>query len=193
MRGLVSDSVLLYVLSHPSNPYCRCLLFANKPLPNKSDYDDHVRVLLTVVADPASFMVVHVTFGPTPDASPALGADPKVGVSELVFLYLPPTPTTAEKDVVMATIAKLRSSVEQSEALSFYNGWAREDEKVATPGEGESAGLESRVYVNLTGWRDIEAHARFMQSEDFKAIMPLLVGMEGLRHYELYHVKLQAA
>ena len=81
--------------------------------------------------------------------------------------------------------------MDRFEALSFCDGWARKN-TVVKPGEGGSAGLESGVYVNLVGWPDLEAHERYQQGEDLVANIPLVVGMQGLRHYELFHVKLHA-
>ena len=67
--------------------------------------------LLTAVANPASFTVLHVTFGPTTDASPSLGAGPKIGITEIVFFYLPGTQTSAQKDAVAAGGGPVRGAV----------------------------------------------------------------------------------
>jgi hypothetical protein len=91
----------------------------------------------------------------------------------------------------MSSVDKMRPVMERSEALAVYDGWALE-EAVPNPGPQASEGEESKVYVNVVGWVDVEAHARFQGSEDFQQNIHHMLGIKEMRHTELYHAKLHA-
>ena len=74
----------------------------------------------------------------------------------------------------------------------MYDGWAVEEE-IAYPGPQASEGEKSKVYVNLVGWTEVDAHMRFMKTEDFQQNIHYLWEMKDMRHHEIYHVKLEAA
>ena len=136
--------------------------------------------------------ILHVPFGPSDDPSPALGANSKVGVTEVVFFYFPSTLTNADKDAIMSGVDKMRPVVQRSESLAVYDGWALEEE-VPNPGPNASEGEKSKVYVNVVGWVDVEAHMKFQGSQDFQENIHHLLGLKDMRHTELYHAKLIAA
>ena len=85
----------------------------------------------------------------------------------------------------------MRPVVERSESLSVYDGWAVEEE-VPNPGPDAGEGEKNKVYVNVVGWVDVEAHMQFQGSEDFQQNIHHLLGIKELKHTELYHVKLHA-
>jgi hypothetical protein len=106
--------------------------------------------------------------------------------------YFPSTISASDKDAIMSSVNKMRPVVERSEALSVYDGWALE-EAVPNPGPHASEGEMSKVYVNLVGWVDVEAHMRFQGSEDFQQnTIHHLLGIKELRHTDFSHVKLHA-
>ena len=141
----------------------------------------------TIIRDKNSTTVLHVPLAPSENPSPALGANPKVGITETVFFYFP---STSDKDAIMSSVAKMRPVIARSEALAYYDGWALEE--VPTPEPEASEGEKSRVFVNLAGWADVEAHVRFQNSDEFKENIHYLVGIKELRYMELYHVNLCA-
>jgi hypothetical protein len=147
--------------------------------------------LRTIVNNEKTVTALHVPFGPADDPSPALGANRKVGATEVVFFYFPSTISASDKDAIMSSVNKMRPVVERSEALSVYDGWALE-EAVPNPGPHASEGEMSKVYVNLVGWVDVEAHMRFQESEDFQQNIHHLLGIKELRHTDFSHVKLHA-
>ena len=137
----------------------------------------------------------HVPFGlysPSDDPSPALGTDPKVGVTEVVFMYFPSTLSKSEKGTIMSSVDKMRPVMGRSEALGVYDGWSVEDH-VPNPGPNASPDKKSQVYVNVVGWADVEAHMRVQRSEEFRENIHHLMGIKEIRHSELFHVKLHAA
>ena len=91
----------------------------------------------------------------------------------------------------MSSVDKMRPVMERSEALAVYDGWALEDD-VPNPGPQASDGETSKVYVNLVGWVDVDAHMRFQGSEDFQQNIHHLLGIKDMRHSEFFHVKLHA-
>jgi hypothetical protein len=91
----------------------------------------------------------------------------------------------------MSCVDKMRPVMERSEALGVYDGWAIE-EAVPNLGPQATEGEESKVFVNLVGWVDVEAHMWFQGSEDFQQHVHHLMGMKDMRHTELYHVKFHA-
>lgn len=92
----------------------------------------------------------------------------------------------------MASVDKMRPVVERSESLAVFDGWALEEE-VPNPGPQAGEGEKSKVFVNLVGWVDVEAHTRFQGSQDFRENVHHLLGIKDMRHTEFYHAKLFAA
>lgn len=158
----------------------------------KRNYDSHVDHLRSIVDKENAITVLHVPFSPANDPSPVLGANSKVGATEVVFFYFPSSLTDTGKEDIMASVDKVRPIVERSESLAVSDGWALE-EKVPNPGPQASDGEMSMVFINLVGWVDVEAHMRFQGSQDFKENIHHLLGIKDLRHIELYHTKLFAA
>ena len=137
--------------------------------------------------------MIHVPFTSPDKPAPVLGADgksSKVGVTEIVFNYVPSTLLPADIDGIMASVDKMRPIMERSEALGVYDAWAVE-KAVKNPAPHAFKGETSQVYVNMVGWTDIEAHERLQASDDYKQNLHHLLGIKEMRHNELYHVKLQ--
>lgn len=156
------------------------------------NYHAHVDRLGSILDKEKAITVLHVPFSPANDPSPALGANSKVGATEVVFFYFPSSLTDTGKNDIMASVDKMRPVVERSESLAVFDGWALEEE-VPNPGPQASEGEKSKVFVNLVGWVDVEAHMRFQGSQDFQENIHHLLGIKDMRHTELYHAKLFAA
>ncbi|MCJ1394839.1 hypothetical protein MMC18_007719 [Xylographa bjoerkii] len=163
----------------------------HKKFMSSSNYETHINHLRTIINDETPLTILHVPFTPSDDPSPALGANSKVGATEVVFFYFPSTLTSGDKDAIMSSVDKMRPVMERSESLALYDGWAVE-EAVPTPGPQASEREMSRVYVNVVGWVDVEAHMRFQGSEDFGRNIHHLLGIKDMRHTAVFHVKLQA-
>ena len=73
----------------------------------------------------------------------------------------------------------------------MYDGWALE-EGVQNPGPQTSEGEKCKVYVNVVGWVDVEAHMRFQGSEDFQLNIHHMLGIKEIRYTEFFHVKFHA-
>ncbi|MCJ1354018.1 MAG: hypothetical protein MMC33_004005 [Icmadophila ericetorum] len=153
------------------------------------NYESHVHHLQSIIADEKLPQVLHVPFGDSPSA--ALGADSKVGATELVFFYFPSTLTSSDREAIMSLVDKMRPVLERSESIGVYDGWALE-EAVFNPGPQATDGETSQVYVNIVGWVDVDAHMRFQGSEDFQSNIHHLLGIKDIRYTELNHVKLYA-
>ena len=118
----------------------------------------------------------------------ALGEHSEVNVSEVVFFFFPASLTPEDIAGIMASVDKLRPTLERSESLGLFDGWAEEvDIENPNPDLG---GEKSRVWVNVVGWKDVAAHMRMQQSEDFAANIHHLTGITSIRGSELYHAKL---
>ncbi|MCJ1376983.1 hypothetical protein MMC17_000073 [Xylographa soralifera] len=163
----------------------------HKTFMGSPDYETHINNLKTIINNDTPLTILHVPFNPSGNPSPALGADSKVGATEVVFFYLPSALTSSDKDAIMSSVDKMRPVMERSEALAVYDGWAVE-EAVPNPGPQASEGEMSKVYVNVVGWVDVEAHMRFQGSEDFGQNIHHLLGIKDMRYTEFLHVKLQA-
>jgi hypothetical protein len=155
-----------------------------------SDYDSNVNHLRTIANEEKPITILHVPFGPSSDPSPALGADGKTKVTEVVFYYFLSSLTDAQKDAIMSATEKFQPIMERSESLAVFDGWAVE-ENVPNPASQSGQKEESKVRVNVVGWVDVEAHMRFQQSQDFQENVHQIVGFKEMRHTELYHTQLQ--
>ncbi len=91
----------------------------------------------------------------------------------------------------MSAVDRMRPYVDRSESLAVYDGWALEE--APNPGPQVTKGEKSKVFMNIVGWVDIDAHMRFQASEGFQQNIPHLLGMKDMQHTELYHVKLYTA
>ena len=91
----------------------------------------------------------------------------------------------------MASVDKMRPVLDRSESLAVFDGWALEEE-IPNPGPQASEGEKSKVFVNLVGWVDVEAHQRFQGTQDFRENIHYMLGIKEMRHTELYHAKLFA-
>jgi len=78
--------------------------------------------LRTIINEEEPVTVLHVPFISSDDPSPALGANSKVGVTEVVFFYFPSTLTLTDRDTIMSSVAKMRPVLERSDALGVYDG-----------------------------------------------------------------------
>ena len=145
----------------------------------------------SIINEEKPISVLHVPFSPSGDPSPALGVNNKVRAAEVVFFYFPSTLSRGERETVMSSVIKIRPVMECSNALAVYDGWTLE-ETVPNPGPQASDGEMSQVYMNLVGWTDVEAHAKFSNSEDFQQNIYHLLGIKEIRHTELFHVRLHA-
>ncbi|KAL8720944.1 MAG: hypothetical protein Q9225_002271 [Loekoesia sp. 1 TL-2023] len=123
--------------------------------------------------------VLHVEFEPADDPSAALGADTRVGVSEVVFYHFPRN--LASTDAINESIDKMRPVVERSQALAVFDRWAMKNE--------DDIMAKTQVYVNLLGWVDVEAHMEFQASDDFKQNVHHLTDIKELQQFEMHHVK----
>ncbi|KAL9120137.1 MAG: hypothetical protein Q9187_003307 [Circinaria calcarea] len=159
----------------------------HKNFMSSAGYETHVNNLRAIIKDEKSVTVLHVAFAPSGNPSPALGANSKVGATEIVFFYFP---ANADKDAIMSSVDKMRPVMERSEALAVYDGWALEE--VPNPGAQANEEEKARVFLNLVGWVDVEAHTRFSNSDDFKENIHHLLGIRDIRHTELYHARLYA-
>ena len=127
-------------------------------------------------------VLLHIPFGPSSeDPSPALGADKRVRVTEVV-LYHFPSPLT-DKAAVIDSLDQMRPVIGRSEALGVYDGWALED-------IDNDKGEKKEIYVNVVGWTDVDAHMRFQASEDFKQNVHHLLNIKSLQQLEMHHVHL---
>ncbi|MCJ1404593.1 hypothetical protein MMC11_007819 [Xylographa trunciseda] len=152
-----------------------------------SNYETNINNLRTIIDSDRPLTSIHVAFTPSGDPSPALGAESKVGATEVVFFYFL---ASSDQDAIMSSFDKMRPAMERSEALAVYDGRAVE-EAVPNPGPQASEGEMSKVYVNLVGWVDVAAHMRFMASEDFGQGIHYLLEINEIRHTEYLHVMLQ--
>lgn len=146
-----------------------------------SDGKDPLASLRQVANTEDAFAVLHVPFESSKDPSPALGADKRVGVTEVVLYYFP-SPLTG-KAAIMDSMDKMRPVIGRSEALAISDGWALEDKK-------NEKGEKCAVCINVVGWVDIDAHMRFQGSEDFKQNIHHLLGIESMLQLEMHHVHL---
>jgi len=136
---------------------------------------------------------MHVPFAHPP--TPALGANPAVHATEVVFFYFPSTLTPPQRETIMTSVEKMRPVIEASEAMGVYDGWALENDIVnpnaAAETEGEGGeGERCQVFVNLVGWESVDAHMQFQGSEAFGRNIHHLLGVKEMRGTELFHVKL---
>ena len=181
----------LQVIQHESYSLPTALLSSLTNLAQRN-YDAHVNHLRSVIDNEKAITILHVPFGPASDPSAALGANSKVGATEVVFFYFPSSLTDTGRDDIMASVDKMRPVMDRSESLEVFDGWALEEE-VPNPGPQASEGEKSKVFVNLVGWVDVEAHERFQGSQDFQESIHHIMGIKDMRHTELYHAKLFAA
>ncbi|MCJ1313683.1 hypothetical protein MMC25_007362 [Agyrium rufum] len=150
----------------------------------------YMKGLKTLVEHPDSITVLHITFNDGADPSDALGANKSVGVTEVVFFYSPSSQSQEDRENIMSSVDEMRPCVKRSEALAIFDGWALEEDLTGSFSESKDA--KSKVFVNLVGWADVDAHMRFQGSEDFQQNMYHLMGLKDMKHTEFYHVKLQA-
>lgn len=149
-----------------------------------SDGEDSFAGLRDVTNTNEDIAVLHVAFESSKDPSPALGADKRVGVTEVVLYYFP-SPLTGKADI-MESMDKMRPVIGRSEALAVSDGWALEDKK-------NEKGEKCAIYINAVGWVDVDAHMRFQASEDFKQNIHHLLGIESMLQLEMHHVQLHRA
>ena len=142
---------------------------------------DHVESLKSILNPGKDYIMFHVPFGLSDDVSPALGADSRVGVTEIVFFRFPSPLNT--KDGIMHSIGHMRPVMESSEACAVFDGWAVEE-------IGNEKGEMNTLYVNAVGWVDIDAHMRTQASKDFKENIHYLMDIKEILHYEMHHTKL---
>lgn len=146
-----------------------------------SDDEDPFAGLRAVSNTKEDTAVLHIPFDSAKDPSPALGADERVGVTEVVLYYFPSP--LVDKAAIMDSMDKMRPVIGRSEALAVFDGWALEDKK-------NEKGEKCTVYINAVGWVDIDAHMRFQASEDFKQNIHHLLGIESMLQLEMHHVQL---
>ena len=109
-----------------------------------SAYEHHVNGLRAIISDQIPNSTFHVPFSPSDDPSPALGANEKVGVTELVVFSFPSTLTAGGKEGEMSSVDKMRPIMERSESLALYDGWAVEDD-ISSPGPQAAEGEKCLV------------------------------------------------
>lgn len=85
----------------------------------------------------------------------------------------------------MKSVDTMRPVVQRSEALAVYDGWALEEKRT-------EKGDHGKIFVNVVGWVDVDAHMRFQASEGFKQNIHHLMGLEDLQRLEMHHAKLHA-
>ncbi|MCJ1317233.1 hypothetical protein MMC15_002556 [Xylographa vitiligo] len=151
----------------------------HKSFMNSPNYETHINNLRTIINNDKPLTILHVPFNPSDNPAPALGANSNVGVTEVVYFYFPSALTSGEKDVIMSSVDKMRPVMERSEVLAVYDGWAVE-EAVPNPGPQASEGEKSKVYINVCGWVDVEAHMRFTGTEDFGQNIHHLLGLKNI-------------
>jgi hypothetical protein len=117
-----------------------------------------------------------------------LGEHPGVQVSEVVYFFFPASLTPEDIAGIMESVDKLRPTLERSESLGLFDGWSEEVD-ILNPNP-DLEGEKGRVWVNVVGWEDVEAHMRMQQSEDFAANAHHLLGITSIRGMEMYHTKL---
>lgn len=117
-----------------------------------------------------------------------LGQHPDVYVSEVVFFFFPASLTEEDIAGIMASVDKLRPTLERSESLGLFDGWAEEVD-IVNPNP-DLGGEKSRMWVNVVGWKDVAAHMRMQASEDFAANAHHLMGITSIRGMEMYHTEL---
>ena len=154
-----------------------------------SGYEAHANRFRAIANMEEPVTILHVPFSPSDDTSPALGANRKVGATEIVFYYFPSALKPADRDSIMSSVDKMAPIMARSEALELYDGWALEDE---VPNPAADKGEKSQVFVNLVGWVDVEAHMQFQASEDFQLNIHHLLGIKELRHLDVFHAKLRS-
>lgn len=111
-----------------------------------------------------------------------------------------PLPAAA-KDSIIQSFNHVEPVIQRNGSLTGYlNGWAVEEEGVETPlvgteGDGEQGekGKKDKesaaVYMCLVGWKDLDTHAKFMESEDFKENRHWFFEVEGIRGGEIFHAR----
>lgn len=146
-----------------------------------SDYANHIESLKPILDSGKDTILFRITFGHSDHVSLALGADSRVGVTEIVFFrFLSPLNT---KDDIMHSLGHLRPLMESSEACAVFDGWAVEE-------IDNEKGEMNTLYVSAVGWVDIDAHMRTQASEHFKENIHYLTDIKEILHYEMHHTKL---
>ena len=112
----------------------------------RSNYETDVNNMRSIIRVEKLVTVLHVPFAPSGNPSPALGANTKVGVTEIVLFYFP---SDSDEGAIMASVDKMRPVIERSEALAIHDGWALEE--VPNPGSQESEKEKTKVFVSLVG------------------------------------------
>jgi hypothetical protein len=138
--------------------------------------------------------ILHVEFGPAGAEDPlaALGADGRVGLTEVLFSYFPTDLSAGGRAAVMAAVELMRPVITRSESLAAFDGWALETEVPCPKQGGEGEPELCQVWVSLVGWVDLAAHMRMRASEDFQQNIHHLLGVKDMRHSEYMHAKFHA-
>ncbi|MCJ1312048.1 hypothetical protein MMC25_005722 [Agyrium rufum] len=155
-----------------------------------SEHKTYIQALQDLAKDPKSITSLHVVSKNAADPSQALQASSEVGTTEIGFFYFPTKQSPEDRDSITASVDKFRPCVERSVCHAIYDGWASEDDVINPSASGEDA--KCKAYVIAAGWPSIDAHMQFQGSDDFHQHVPHLLGMKGLRHFELFHVTLKA-
>ena len=152
-----------------------------------SEYAKMLKDLDTVRNTAVAPRILHVPAVP----HTLLGEHPEVNVSEVVFFYFPATLTPEDITGIMANVDKMRPTMERSESLGVFDGWAEETD-IENPNP-DLGGEKSRVWVNVVGWPDVAAHVRMTQSADFAENIHHLMGITSIRGTDVYHTKMLKA
>jgi len=125
---------------------------------------------------------IHIPISPTAAFSPS---NPKIGATELVLFYFKEDIKEEEIKDVMGNVDKMRPVMERSECFEVFDGWS--EESIPIPANPDTKG---RVFVNIVAWESVEAHGKFAESDDFKANIHHLLGIQGILGNEMWHTKL---
>ena len=79
-----------------------------------------------------------------------MGADTRVGATEIVLSFLPSSFSSASKAEIMSSVNQVQSVMNCSESLSVYDGWVPET-AVSNLGLTADEGETSRVYLSVVG------------------------------------------
>ncbi|OBT64683.1 hypothetical protein VE03_05906 [Pseudogymnoascus sp. 23342-1-I1] len=145
--------------------------------------DDIASPLLAITNPAIPPQILHLP--PIPHA--LLGEQPDINISEIIFFYFSTFLTPGDILSIMATMSKLRPALDISEARGVFEGWAEEGGVVYVDEKREE---RCKALVSVVGWESVEAHGRFVGTEEFRTNREVVMGMGMLRGVEMFNVML---
>ena len=177
------DTVVLFV-NWPSND-------EHEQFKSSPSYQEHFGHMIAVIDTEKPITVLNVPFTPLDDPSPALGANGKVGITELIVLYIASSASPVDKDAISSSVDKMKPLMKRSGKLEVCGGWALED---SIPNPAPQPGEEDKclVHVSLGGWVDAQSHSQSQGSEKIQQSIEDLQQSKSVKHIMSELVKFHA-